>query len=897
MEKGYPGFEEYSRGLKTAFRKHFGQIAISCLMKNHSVWKISFGVLLRYIQDFGKMKKRLGLRDGDRVLVLADTTVDAFVTFLVLSANHLTAVMADAAIPDEELLPLIEHCQVSAIYADMKNSEKMLNTQNAPILLTYGLKSCGRLLSGARGPVDKGNPTPDSVAILFSSGTTARRKCVELSHTSILITHRKIKGKGVLHSRVPGRPMLEVFPMSHVSGLFSAFTLLYEGMSIATLETLSSDTILEAFKKFKPMAFGMVPRVNDMFIGKFEDELKKRHLFGIYSFLSKRAEASIRRTGNLAGARRIMAPFRSLLYNGNFSCLFSGGASGTPHTAEAIQNMGIAYLDLFASTECGVYIASPQPGDVNGIGSVGNIRNDPYTKTIIHAPDADGIGEIYVKTDQIMNGYFRDEDKTEDSFDGDYFKTGDLGRIDEKGYLYITGRIKESILMPNGAKVAPADMERLIGPIMPTGVKYAIAGVPSPEDGADRIHLFIEKEGLSAAAQKDLRENILEFQYKAMNQYRIAGIHFIDEIPVTSIGKPKRYLLKEYVLSGAETAAAEEEKIKEEPAPAEDPAATSRNAGRGTVDPAEVEREVFRIVKNISKYEREITGLEDFKNDLGMDSLSIMEMCTEIESLYSVSVGAYITAIPNARELTDYILDPIFEGLDTSGKNPTKKVNAYLYPVPRNWIDRALFAYFKGWIRRAFDFRVEGLENVEKGRLYIFCPNHQTHFDGLFTWTALGDKCPDIDHFGCMSKAEHLDHLITRLWMKTLGGIPVERTGNTIDSTQRSINFIKEGNCFLIHPEGTRTRTGVLGPFKDGGTRIALETGMTIIPVAISGGYEIWPYNRTLPETRDKATGRKRILTITFCPEVETFGRSESEITAEIREKIVRCLEQTSSVR
>jgi acyl carrier protein len=167
-----------------------------------------------------------------------------------------------------------------------------------------------------------------------------------------------------------------------------------------------------------------------------------------------------------------------------------------------------------------------------------------------------------------------------------------------------------------------------------------------------------------------LREKILEFQYKAMNQYRIAGIHFVDEIPVTSIGKPKRYLLKEYVLSGAETAAAEEEKINEEPAPAEDPAAPSHNADWGSVDPAEVEREVFRIVKNISKYEREITGLEDFKNDLGMDSLSIMEMCTEIESMYSVSVGAYFTAIPNARELTDYILDPIFEGLAASGKNP-----------------------------------------------------------------------------------------------------------------------------------------------------------------------------------------------------------------------------------
>ena len=889
MKKEHFGFEEYAQGLKKAFSEHSGEIAIRCLMKNHSVWKISFGVLLRYIEDFQVLKKKLDLKDGDRVLVLADTTVDAFVTFLVLSANHLTAVMADAAIPDEELLPLIEYCRVSAVFTDMKNSEKMLKTQTAPILLTYGLKSCGRILAGAKSPLDTGAPTPDSVAILFSSGTTARRKCVEISYASIMITHRKIKGKGVLHSRVPDRPMLEVFPMSHVSGLFSAFTLLNEGMSIATVETISSDTLAEAFKLFKPMAFGMVPKVNNMFIGKFEEELKKRHLFGVYSFLSKRAEASIRRTGRLDGARRIMMPFRSLLYNSNFSCLFSGGAAGTPHTAQAIQNMGIAYLDLFASTECGVYIAATEPGDTGAVGAVGNIRNDPYTETIIHAPDGEGIGEIYVKTDQIMNGYYRDDDKTEDSFDGEYFKTGDLGRIDENGYLYITGRIKESILMPNGAKVAPADMERLLEPVMPSGVAFAIAGVPSPEDGADRIHLFIEKEGLSKEAEQKLREDILQFQYKSMNQYRIADIHFIDEIPLTSIGKPKRYLLKELVLSGTETS--EEKKEAPEKAPAEDPAAAALPEESAAPDAAEVEKKVFKIVREASKYDRELTGLESFKDDLGMDSLSIMEMCTEIESEFSVSVGAFIAVIPNAREMTDYILDPIFEGLISARKNPTKKVNAYLYPVPRKWIHKALFSYFKRWSRRKLDFRVEGLENVQKGRQYIFCPNHQTHFDGLFVWTALGDKCPQIDSFGCMAKAEHLDQWITALMMKTLGGIPVERTGNTIDSTQRSINFVKEGNSFLIHPEGTRTRTGVLGPFKDGGARIALETGMTIIPVAISGGYEIWPHDRTLPETRDKKTGRKRTLTITFCPEVQTIGRNVEDITAEVREKIVSRLD------
>jgi long-subunit acyl-CoA synthetase (AMP-forming) len=160
----------------------------------------------------------------------------------------------------------------------------MLETQHVPVLLTYGLRSCGKLISegDSENTIERrGEPTPDSVAVMFSSGTTAKRKSVELSYASIMITHRKIKSKNVLFSRNPGRPMLEVFPMSHVSGLFSAYTLLNEGMSIATVDSLSSDTIMEAFKVFRPMAFGMVPKVHELFISRFEDELKKKHIYNI----------------------------------------------------------------------------------------------------------------------------------------------------------------------------------------------------------------------------------------------------------------------------------------------------------------------------------------------------------------------------------------------------------------------------------------------------------------------------------------------------------------------------------------------------------------------------------------------------------------------------------------
>lgn len=248
-------YKAYSDGLRRVFMEHCDEIAISCLLKNRNLWKISFGMILRYIEDYKIMRDRLGLKDGDRVLVLADTTVDAFLTFLVLSVNHLTPVMADAAIPDEELLPLIDYCKVSAVYADKRNSEKMIKTQSVPVLLTYGLKSCGALVSSGKTPSDTGAPSPDSVAILFSSGTTTSRKCVELTHSSMMITHSKVQGRGVFD--IPhDAPMLEVFPMSHVSGLYSAYSLLYEGMSIATVEQHSADTLTEAMDVFKPCAFG-----------------------------------------------------------------------------------------------------------------------------------------------------------------------------------------------------------------------------------------------------------------------------------------------------------------------------------------------------------------------------------------------------------------------------------------------------------------------------------------------------------------------------------------------------------------------------------------------------------------------------------------------------------------
>ena len=432
--------------------------------------------------------------------------------------------------------------------------------------------------------------------------------------------------------------------MSHVSGLFSAYTLLNEGVTVACLETLNTDTLKKGLKLFKPHAFGMVPRVNDLFINTLEEALKKRRLFGIYSRLSRLSRKAMRRTHSLKASRRLMMPFRSLLYNRNFTCLFSGGTASTAHTSEALENLGIAYLDLYSSTECGVFIASTDPSDPNDIGSVGNVRNDPFTEVRIHDPDPQGTGEIYVKTRQIMNGYFGDAAATEGAFDDGWFKTGDLGHIDDQGYLYVTGRCKESIQMANGAKVAPSDLERLLSPVMPEDVEYAVVGVPFSGDGMDRIHLFIQHIGFSESQREQLRARISAYQKKKLSQYRIQAIHFIDKLPKTNIGKIRRYLLKEKALR--EDAAAGKREEATDIAGKPEPAAKAHTR-------EEARDIVFETTRRVLDLEGPLTGQERLKEDLGLDSLGMMELSMALEAEFGTLPSDILSSFPNLDALAE----------------------------------------------------------------------------------------------------------------------------------------------------------------------------------------------------------------------------------------------------
>jgi long-chain acyl-CoA synthetase len=207
------------------------------------------------------------------------------------------------------------------------------------------------------------------------------------------------------------------------------------------------------------------------------------------------------------------------------------------------------WADFYALSETGVPTVATGAFDRYPAGTQGNVNRFDGIKIKIHAPDESGVGEVRIKTNMIMKGYFRDPEATAAAFDEDgYFKTGDLGYIDKKNYLHVTGRIKEAIIMHTGKKVAPIDVDnfysRLLGDIV-----FASCGVPNKNGTYDEIHLFIEKGDMSETEQHELRDNIMDLSGNTNTLYQLSGLHFIDTIPMTSIKKVKRFQLKELALA------------------------------------------------------------------------------------------------------------------------------------------------------------------------------------------------------------------------------------------------------------------------------------------------------------------------------------------------------------
>lgn len=848
-------YKEYIERFNFICERYADSIAMSSLQNDDSIKEFTFSEMKKECENIANLIKKVGINAGDRFAIVAQHSMETILVVYSLSLLHVTIIPIDSSLPKEEINRLLQFADVSGIYTTDVKYSLLDDCAKASIPIFIFNESGDFELypdSIEKCIVEKQCPIDLEVAaIIFSSGTTAQMKGIMVTYKSIVESRPVyIKISGVR----PGMKLLHVLPFNHIAGFIDSFFHTAEGCQLCFITDMDSSKLQKALITFKPELFAMVPKVYEVIEQKICAQIKQKGIavYSGFKFLLFLSGISRKYFGINWGRKLFKGIYSQVLGSGIISV--GSGASLCPeHTAKFFLDMGLSWCNFYASTEVGVPFITTGILDKYPYNTVGRIDRDKEIQVKINNPDNNGIGEIYAKSKLMMKGYFREPELTKNAFEDGWFKTGDTGYIDKNGYLYVTGRLKEAIMLHNGKKVAPSDIETFYSSVV-DGINIVSCGISS-EDGFDEIHIFIETNGISKVKAEHTKEKILELSRSQNTLYKVHGVHFIDKMPMTSVGKVKRYKLQQLV-NIPDTVVS-----------------TKLNDT--------IENIIISIIRKFSKYQETILLSSSLRDELGLDSLSMLEIAVELEDIYNIDICSGLNNILTVNDMLLYIKNNGTNQINSS------RIDISNFPAIKTKKDVKKLKYYMHLSKIIWKFNITGKENIPKSGNYIICPNHQSHLDGLWVWTAIGADNINIDKICCLAKKEHLDSELSKGWLRMLGGIPVDRSGNSAPAMKRASECLKDNYNILIHPEGTRTKNGYLGEFRNGASKLAIDSGIKIIPVCINGAFEIYPFNRSLPKFFNFRKMKRHVINIAFGVHIDPTSKSTEEVTDEIRKNIL----------
>ena len=294
---------------------------------------------------------------------------------------------------------------------------------------------------------------------LFTSGTTGTSKCVMLSQKNIFAA---VSSAAETVDFNPDDTIVSLLPIHHTYELACMLAAMDIGMHIGINDSLTH--VLKNLQLFKPTGLVLVPLYVYTFYKRIWSEAKK-------SGRDKTLRIGIgtARTLRNMGIDKRRSIFAEVLnsFGGRLEKIVCGGAALNPRMIEFFETLGISIYEGFGITECAPLVCVT-PYYARKYGSVGPAVPCCQVRIDAHQTNDDGYeeGEIQVKGDNVMLGYYKDEKATAKAFTDDgWFRTGDIGYLDEDNYCHITGRLKSVIVLENGKNVFPEEIEEYLGEI------------------------------------------------------------------------------------------------------------------------------------------------------------------------------------------------------------------------------------------------------------------------------------------------------------------------------------------------------------------------------------------------------------------------------------------------
>ncbi len=766
---------------------------------------ISYGQLMGKIGQFAEL---YNLAPGDKVAIFMENRPAWIYSFYSVWKNKNIAVPVDYLATADEVAFILSDCKPGVIFTSSASEavirEAVEKAAIQPkIILANQIEKINENIN-TDGSLPDVNVN-DTAVIIYTSGTTGSPKGVMLSYDNLKANLEGVAERIKIYTAE--RRTLILLPLHHIFPLVGTMLApLYARGSVSISPSMASPDIIKTLQDNKINILIGVPRLYAAIRKGIKDKINA-------SGLARALFALARKINNKTFSKTLFKTVHQKM-GGSLQFLVSGGAALDPEIASDYQTLGFEVLEGYGMTEAAPMITFTRPGRVV-IGSPGEALPGTEIKIVD--------GEITASGRQIMQGYYNQPEETARIVRDGWLYTGDLGYLDDKGYLFITGRKKEIIVLSNGKNINPSELESKLE-------EYALVrecGVFFRDDLLQAI-IVPEKSTIGQPEEKSIEDiirwNVIDdFNHHVSAYKKIMRFHITDqELPRTRLSKLQRFKLEEL---------AQQSDQKQED-----------DSGR------EPDFEEYRMITDYLSREkgRDVLPHHHLEMDLGLDSLDKVGFETYLHQTFGVSIQPQeMIRFNNVHLLAEHVREAKTK-VDEQKINwrdiLREKVNLQL---PKTWATGSLMVHvFKLFFKIYFKFKGRGMEKIPEGP-FIIAPNHQSFFDALFVASYLQTKQIKKTYF--YAKEKHVNNP----WLKFLANrnniIVMDLNNDLKASIQKMAEVLRRNKNLIIFPEGTRTKSGKLGQFKKTFAILSRELDIPVVPVSIKGAHEALPKGSLFP--------------------------------------------------
>ena len=752
--------------------------------------KYTYEQLLRYSQCYANVFA--SKKSPEKVLICAQNSPEWCFAFYGAMRCEAIVIPLDAQSTKKEIEYVINDCRPDIVFVsdDKKEMFSDLELQGARLMTKDDVVISDDENIPATDIPLRGKD--DVMLINYTSGTTGNPKGVMLTFNNVMFNVDSVSKQVPIFQ--PDSNVMVLLPLHHILPLLGSLVApLYMGGTLHIAEAMNAESIIKTLNAGKVSIIIGVPRLYDMLVkgvmNKINSSAITRLLYKITKLIGSDAVS------------RIVFSSVHKKFGGHLKYLVSGGAALSVETATILKTLGLYVLEGYGMTETAPMISFTRPGR-RKVGYAGELLPNIEVKIAEN-------GEILVKGDNVMKGYYNRPEETAQIIENGWLHTGDMGLLDKYG-LKITGRIKEIIVTSNGKNINPELLEKeflneskyvqeigifLSGDILHAAVRPEMTAVR--QSSLDDMDALIKNEVE--------RFNSEQPQYKRIKQYHILS----EELPKTRLGKVQRFLLP-HLIDKPKTHTEQES--------------------------LEGKSEVYKMLKSFVEEETKMIANENdhFEIDLSMDSLSKVSLLAYIENTFGINMNEeQIENLNTLAKLTDYIEnnEHTFNTTTITWKDIlATKVDVKLEkPGFTQW---CTYTFTKILFGICYRFRFKGSRKLPNTPCIIVA-NHRCAIDGFLITYNFSRKINKETFF--FAKEKHWRTKFAQFFARKNNIILMDINKNVRQSIQEMCTVLKKGKNIVIFPEGTRSRDNKMKKFKETFAILSKELNVPIVPVAIAG--------------------------------------------------------------